>query len=459
MTTTLDTFPRAFAVNFRNLYRWDPSSFHKILWHWSSKVMQPLGSTLRMRREKIDRTKVNFSDLQPITIHFDGSIDRRKVDGNREYTMDLFRAKPGDIVVAKIDLKNGAVGIVPKSWDNIVVTSHFAVYEPDRSKLVPEYLHLLIQAKIFKDHLWRNKVGAEGRKEVKLDFFEAEVIPLPPIPVQKKIVAVSEIARKEAMETAAKIDQLSREIEAHFLAAVGVRVEPPVLGRRSLIMAWSDVERWDLFYHRPDFLALKRSLNAVSSIPLGKALKFVSRGWCKSDFSEGIFRYVEISNVTKEDGISGFRVVSVDKPPSRATTLIHKGDLILSMTRPYLGAFAFVPAEYDHCVCSSGFSLCAGPAMPDLILEYALEFLKSSAGLKQMERRMTGGLYPAITQDQIEQVLLPVPSLRIQHMILEYVSKRREEIARLKAESKTRAEAAKAEVEAMILGTKKVVMP
>ena len=104
----------------------------------------------------------------PISTHhhsFDGNIDKRKIDGNREYTMELFAAKPGDIVVAKIDLKNGAVGIVPKGWDNVVVTGHFAVYEPDRSKLMPQYLHLLIQSNFFKTYLWRNKVGAEGEKK------------------------------------------------------------------------------------------------------------------------------------------------------------------------------------------------------------------------------------------------------------------------------------------------------
>ena len=103
MIADVDIFPRAFAVRFRDLYRWDPCSFHRILWHWPTSVMHPLGSVLKMRKEKVDRTKVKFSDLQPITIHFDGSIDKRKIDGNREYTMELFAAIPGDIVVAKID--------------------------------------------------------------------------------------------------------------------------------------------------------------------------------------------------------------------------------------------------------------------------------------------------------------------------------------------------------------------
>ena len=115
---------------------------------------------------------MRFAGLTPVTIHFDGSIEPRKVDPDKEYAMELFWARPGDIVVSKIDLKNGAVAIVPPEWDKAVVTNHFAVYEPHRERLNPKYFHILIQASFFKAHLWRNKVGAEGRKEVKLEFFE-----------------------------------------------------------------------------------------------------------------------------------------------------------------------------------------------------------------------------------------------------------------------------------------------
>lgn len=446
--------PRAFAVRFKDLDRWDPSSFHRIFWHWPANVMRPLGSVLKVRKEKVDRKVLKFSDLQPITIHFDGTIDKREVDGNREYTMELFHARPRDIVVAKIDLKNGAVSIIPDGWPNAVVTGHFAVYEPDLSTLIPEYLRLLIQTRFFKAHLWRNKVGAEGRKEVKLDFFEAQPIPLPPLAVQRKIVAAWEAARKDTAATAAKIAQLERDIEDEFLDAIGIQVKESSPIQGAFVIPWSEFERWDLFYYRSDFLALEKCLDSVVTATLGAALRFVSRSWRRSDFPDGTFRYVEISNVTKSEGIVGARSVSVDNAPSRATTLIRAGDLIISTTRPYLGAFAIVPDEYDGCVCSSGFALCVGTRRDNLLPDFVLEFLKSPAGLKQMERRMTGGLYPAITQDELERVRIPVPPLSAQRQIAERVAKRRAGIATLKADAKARADAAKADVEAMILGTK-----
>jgi type I restriction enzyme S subunit len=101
--------------------------------------------------------------------------------------MDLFFAHPGDIVVSKIDLKNGAVGIVPLGLQNVVVTNHFVVYEP-LDALHPPYLIRIIQSPFFKDYLWRKKVGSEGRKEVKIDHFERTLIPLPSREVQEALV-------------------------------------------------------------------------------------------------------------------------------------------------------------------------------------------------------------------------------------------------------------------------------
>jgi len=91
--------------------------------------MVAIGSVLEMRKEKVDRSANRFNDLMPVTIHFDGSIEPRKVSEDKEYTMELFWARPGDIVVSKIDLKNGAVAIIPDGWDQVVVTNHFAVYK------------------------------------------------------------------------------------------------------------------------------------------------------------------------------------------------------------------------------------------------------------------------------------------------------------------------------------------
>jgi restriction endonuclease S subunit len=55
-------------------------------------------------------------------------------------------------------------------------------------RVYAEWIHRIIQQPDFKEFLWRHKVGAEGRKEVKLGFFESIKIPIPDLEIQKKIL-------------------------------------------------------------------------------------------------------------------------------------------------------------------------------------------------------------------------------------------------------------------------------
>ena len=112
--------------------------------------------------------------------------------------------------------------------------------------------------------------------------------------------------------------------------------------------------------------------------------------------------------------------------------------LILSTTRPYLGAFARVPKKYDHCVCSSAFALADGLKTDRVIPDYLLLFLKGPAGLRQMERRMTGGLYPAIIQRELEQIIIPIPSKSNQRKIIKAVSMANKKIQAIREDAELR---------------------
>jgi type I restriction enzyme S subunit len=279
MTTDTVEYPRAFAVWFEDLGRWDAPSFHRIKWHWPDHVMAPIGSALRLRKERVEKTAFKFSDLQPITIHFDGSVDERFVDPDREYSMDLWFARPGDIVVAKIDLKNGAVGIVPSDWDNVVVTGHFAVYEPDRSRLLPEYLQLIVQASFFKAHLWRNKVGAEGRKEVKLDFFEEERIPLPSLREQRAIVGRWRNAQDEIAAALERVEKHKTTIDCRFFADLGLKSPDAVAMPKAFAVWWEEFRRWGVGFNFLSQAGADLSLGKYPVVRLGDVIDDLQNGW------------------------------------------------------------------------------------------------------------------------------------------------------------------------------------
>ena len=461
MTTIVENFPRAFAVEFKNLTRWDPISFEQINWYWPKEYMVPIRSLLKNRKEKVDRSEFAFSDLQPITIHFDGSIDRRDVDGKKEYVMALFFAHPGDIVVAKIDLKNGAVTIVPEGWANVVVTSHFAVYEPDRSKLLPEYFHRLIQTDFFRAHLWRNKVGAEGRKEVKLDFFESLLIPVPSLSIQRIIVNRWEEVHKKVAEDRAKLEHAENEIPFLIYEALGTPKQTsngPT--PKSMALRWQDLERWSFNYlARTVQGGLGFSRSKYPIVPLGECLLDTMNGYSVRPVSGPTqYRMLKLSALTPA-GLDLSESKFVKVPESTAKKFaVQKSDLLVCRSNAYEYVGKCVVVEED------------GPNIlfPDIIIrarfhaevlpQYVREVIETPLGRSYFQinsRRAVGGMWK-ISAEDIRNFPIPIPPLEVQREIVKMVEERRVGVAKERERINDLTAAVKQEVEEMILGIRPV---
>ncbi len=451
---------KAFSVLFKELERWDPGSFQRITWKWPKSIVQPIGSFLRPRKEKVDRAKHHFADLQPITIHFDGSIDKRPVDGNREYTMDLFFARPGDVVVAKIDLKNGAVGIVP-DWKSVAVTGHFAVYEPDRSKVLPEYFHRVIQTSFFRDHLWRNKVGAEGRKEVKLAFFEAQVVPLPPLPVQEAIVARWREAQEAAVKAQDTVAALGAEIPLEIYKALGTpRPNADSAFPKLLVLWWNQLERWSFNYiarARKGLLGFTRSRYPIR--PLGEHLRDTMNGYCiKPVQMQTPHKMLKLSALTPA-GLD-LREVKFVMVSDRIGQRFHirKGDLLIcrSNSYEYVAKTALVDCDYPDILYPD--IIIRARIGDGLLVEYVREVIECPLGRAYFQvnsRRAVGGMWKIGAED-IRNFPIPVPPLEVQRKIVDTVNRQRARIAKQREAAEQRQAQAAREVEEMILGIRPV---
>jgi type I restriction enzyme, S subunit len=398
---------KAFAVWFKDLHRWSVNSFYKIQWHWPQESIAPLSKALKRKRVMVNKQEIPLNELQLITLHFNGEMEPRNIK-KANFKGALFEAKSGDVVYSKIDVRNGAIGVVPSEMPKIAVSSEFPVYCVRTEVALPEYLKILLRTNAFKNRINSLISGASGRKRVQPSDLEEIEVPLPSLKVQQSIVNFFYKTKNSIAEINKSIEEMALKLEDDLLQNIGISIELPIPRRGAFALPWNHFERWDTFYYRKDFMHLSKDLNDLSAEPLGKIAHFVSRPWDKSCFPENTFRYIEISSVTKNKGITQCREVPVERAPSRATTIIKTGDLLISTTRPYLGSFAIVPPYYNNCVCTSGFAVIDEVDSNKLEKEFLLCFLKSPAGLRQMERLMTGGLYPAIVQSELEKVLIPL---------------------------------------------------
>jgi type I restriction enzyme S subunit len=145
------------------------------------------------------------------------------------------------------------------------------------------------------------------------------------------------------------------------------------------------------------------------------------------------FRYVDIASVSnKSFSILEAREISSAHAPSRARKIIRKGDVILATTRPYLINVALVPPELDNEICSTGF--CVLRCGPEIDPEWAFYFCTSHLMMDQLTPVMRGANYPAVTDRDVLNAEIPLPSLAEQHQVLTRIKdcvERLQEIERL----------------------------
>ena len=109
-----------------------------------------------------------------------------KVSGSYTYFAN------GDVLLAKITpcFENGKLGIAQGLTNGIGFgSSEFIVFR-SRGKIVPEYLFYFLSQDNFRVSGAEVMTGAVGHKRVPKEFIENQKIPLPPLPEQKRIVAI-----------------------------------------------------------------------------------------------------------------------------------------------------------------------------------------------------------------------------------------------------------------------------
>jgi type I restriction enzyme M protein len=141
--------------------------------------------------------KINDSEeYKRVRVKFNNEVVLRdKVMGIEILTKRQFRIAKGQLIVAKIGANNGALGIVPDELDNAIVTSDFLTYTIDKSKILPEYLVLLLSDERFTKYFLESSTGSVMRR-LNEDLVLNIEIPVPPLSEQielsKKIIDLRE---------------------------------------------------------------------------------------------------------------------------------------------------------------------------------------------------------------------------------------------------------------------------
>ena len=153
---------------------------------------------------------------------------------------------------------------------------------------------------------------------------------------------------------------------------------------------------------------------------LYQIVQFSSEYWNQKDYNEKDFPYIEIGAINLDDGkIEEVNYIPVENAPSRAKVIVRTNDIIISTTRPNRGAIVKITPKENLFIASTGFSVIR-EVDGQINRDYLLLVLKQSFTLEQLLQRSTGGNYPAITQEELGKVYIPIPELDTQQKIVDY---------------------------------------
>lgn len=392
---------------------------------------------MKPRHERVDRSQYSFSELQPITIHFDGEISPRKTSAGANYTLPLFWARPGDVVLSKIDLKNGAVGVLPEGWNNAVVTSHFKVYVPDTERLDPRYFRLLLQTQDFKKWLWANRSGADGRTEVKLDVFEALAIPVPSLARQKNLCDAYANAQKQAAQLEQEADAIERAGWLAFEEALGLAPPPPLPDAPVFVARFKDMEQWTGKWGESSELASRYPL-----LPLSKVL-IARREPVEIDGALGDWQAITIKfsgEVLPRNRTDAFK---------GAMFAAYPGDIVFSKIDARNGAVGLIPDSIPQAVVTSEYPVFT-PKADKVRAAYLSRLLRAEHFRNALQRKASGTSgRKRITPKGFLSLAIPVPPLAEQDVLVSALS----HAARLKQQAASLRQSAWEQFEAALFVT------
>ena len=430
MQALVNTFLKYIDLNL--LVNWSVQGFLDSKFNYSNKYeLARIGDFLIKSRNIVNIEDDNIYNRVTVKINNNGVILRDSEKGVNIGTKKQYLAKEGQFIISKIDARNGAFGIIPNELDNAIVTNDFPLFDVNNKKINPQFLLLITTTKVFIKFAQSCSSGTTNRQRMDIDMFLNQKIPLPKLEEQNKIVNnyLSKIFDADQLQKQSR--DLEGDIEKYFICQLGLK--PFSLTEKITSLQTTDyvsLDRWDFFSTNTRIaVELKKSKFNLSSI--GKSFHFTKRNFNKAQYKNKTFKYIEIGAIDPIKGILEAKEVALNIAPSRATQLVNEGDLIIGTTRPYLKKFAIVPNEYDNNVCSSGF--CVIEPSKEYHLPYLLQFLKCIYGIEQLKNKMTGGLYPAITELELKEIKIPFPKVEMQKQIMNLIELEKENILNIKS--------------------------
>jgi len=143
----------------------------------------------RYKKEILVKDNIEYKRITIRTNNLGISM-RDSLLGEKIGTKKQFVVKAGQLLLSKIDARNGAFGIVPKNLDGAIITGNFWAYDINDALVDNEFIRQFVQTESFSEFCKRSSSGATNRRYLDEAIFLNQLIVLPNKKTQDKICSV-----------------------------------------------------------------------------------------------------------------------------------------------------------------------------------------------------------------------------------------------------------------------------
>ncbi len=317
---------------------------------------------------------VPMKDLAENSIGFQSQEQRTLADvlsGAYTYFRD------GDVLIAKVTpcFENGKAGIARNLTNSIGFgSSEYYVLRPSEA-ILPELLYYFLSSPRFKEYATPAMTGTGGLQRVPRSTLELFKIPLPPLAIQREIVA--------EIDGYQKIIDGARQVVENYRPRI--LVQP----------AWPVVE-------------------------LGEKLSFVTsgatpKGGKETYLNEGVL-FIRSQNILSGSyDFSDAAFISEPTHREMSRSQVKQGDVFLNITGASIGRSAWMDLDISANVNQHVAILRVGPELDGVFLSL---FLNSDTGQQQIQSFQAGASREALNYSQIKQLKISLPPLETQRAIV-----------------------------------------
>jgi type I restriction enzyme M protein len=329
-----------------------------------------------------DDTRVSFvpmADLNEHRISFQASDEKTLSEVGAGYTY----FENGDVLLAKVTpcFENGKAGIARELVNGIGFgSSEFYVLRPS-AQVLPEWAYFCVMHPLFREAAVAQMTGTGGLQRVPRDYVENFQIPLPPLEVQKEIVA--------EIEGYQKVINGARAVLDHYRPHIPIHPDWPTPTFEEAPFEIIDGDRGTNYPKKEDF---------------------THTGYCL---------FLNTKNV-RSDGFdfSDTEFISKAKDETLRKGKLHRGDVVLT-TRGTIGNTGLYDdsVEFDHIRINSGM-LIFRPDQHQLSSAYLFHFFQSLNFSSQRDAIVSGSAQPQLPIRNLNEAKIPLPPLATQQAIV-----------------------------------------